>query len=76
VLGLGALCSVLIPADWDRRLTYAGAGLTDAFAAMLLLTGNRPSVYSWGTLLYLLTTCLCKCSICRPFIGCHRAGRP
>lgn len=31
VLGLGALCSVLIPADWVRRLTYAGAGLTNAF---------------------------------------------
>jgi MFS family permease len=28
VLGLGALCSVLVPADWDQRLTYAGAGLT------------------------------------------------
>jgi hypothetical protein len=60
VLGLGALCSVLIPADWDRRLTYAGAGLTNAFAAILLLAGNRPSVYLWGTLLYLLTSGLCN----------------
>jgi MFS family permease len=60
VLGLGALCSVLVPADWDRRLTYAGAGLTNAFAAILLLAGNRPSVYFWGTLLYLLTTGLCN----------------
>jgi hypothetical protein len=60
VLGLGALCSVLIPADWDRRLTYAGAGLTNAFAAILLLAGNRPSVYFWGTLLYLLTSGLCN----------------
>jgi hypothetical protein len=60
VLGLGALCSVLIPADWDRRLTYAGAGLTNAFAAILLLAGNRPSVYFWGTLLYLVTTGLCN----------------
>ena len=60
VLGLGALCSVLIPADWDRRLTYAGAGLTNAFAAILLLARNRPSVYLWGTLLYLLTTGLCN----------------
>jgi MFS transporter, PAT family, beta-lactamase induction signal transducer AmpG len=60
VLGLGALCSVLIPADWDRRLTYAGAGLTNAFAASLLLAGNRPSVYFWGTLLYLLTSGLCN----------------
>jgi MFS family permease len=60
VLGLGALCSLLIPADWDRRLTYAGAGLTNAFAAIWLLAGNRPSVYFWGTLLYLLTTGLCN----------------
>jgi hypothetical protein len=60
VLGLGALCSVLIPADWDRRLTYTGAGLTNAFAAILLLAGNRPSVYFWGTLLYLLTAGLCN----------------
>jgi MFS family permease len=60
VLGLGALFSVLIPADWDRRLTYAGAGLTNAFAAISLLAGNRPSVYFWGTLLYLLTSGLCN----------------
>jgi MFS family permease len=60
VLGLGALCSVLIPADWDRRLTYASAGLTNAFAAILLLAKNHPSVYFWGTLLYLLTAGLCN----------------
>jgi MFS family permease len=60
VLGLGALCSVLIPAEWDRRLTYAGSGLTNAFASILLLAGNRPSVYFWGTLLYLLTSGLCN----------------
>ena len=60
VLGLGALSSLLIPANWDRRLTYAGAGLTNAFAAVLLLAGNHPSVYFWGTLLYLLTAGLCN----------------
>ena len=60
VLALGSLSGVLIPADWDRRLTYAGAGLTNAFAAILLLAGSRPSVYSWGTLLYLLTAGLCN----------------
>ena len=60
VLGWGALCSLLIPTDWDRRLTYAGAGLTNAFASILLLAGNRPSVYFWGTLLYLMTTGLCN----------------
>ncbi len=51
---------MLIPGDWDRRLTYAGAGLTNAFAAIVLLIANRPSVYFWGTLLYLLTTGLCN----------------
>jgi hypothetical protein len=30
------------------------------FAAILLLAGNRPSVYFWGTLLYLLTAGLCN----------------
>jgi MFS family permease len=60
VLGLGALCSVLIPADCDRRLTYAGAGLANAFAAIVLLAGNRPSVYFGGTLLYLLASGLCN----------------
>jgi predicted MFS family arabinose efflux permease len=60
VLALGSLSGVLIPADWDRRLTYVGAGLTNAFAAIWLLAGNRPSVYLWGTLLYLLTAGLCN----------------
>jgi PAT family beta-lactamase induction signal transducer AmpG len=60
VLALGSLSGVLIPADWDRRFTYAGAGLTNAFAAIWLLAGNRPFVYLWGTLLYLLTAGLCN----------------
>jgi predicted MFS family arabinose efflux permease len=60
VLALGSLSGALIPADWDRRLTYVGAGLTNAFAAIWLLAGNRPSVYLWGTLLYLLTAGLCN----------------
>jgi MFS transporter, PAT family, beta-lactamase induction signal transducer AmpG len=58
-LALGALCSSLIPANWDRRLTYAGAGVTNALAAILLLTANRPSVYLAGTTFYLLTEGLC-----------------
>ena len=60
VLGLGSLCSVLIPGNWDRRVTYAGAGMTNALAAMVLLSAYRPSVYFWGTLLYLLTSGLCN----------------
>ncbi len=60
LLSLGSLCGVLVPGDWDRRLTYAGAGLTTALGAIVLLTANRPSVYFAGTLLYLLTTGLCN----------------
>lgn len=60
VLGVGSLCSVLIPGKWDRRFTYAAAGLSNALAAIVLLAAYRPSVYFWGTLLYLFTTGLCN----------------
>jgi hypothetical protein len=60
VLALGSLSGVLVPGDWDRRLTYAGAGVTNAFGAIVLLVANRPSVYLWGTLLYLLTAGFCN----------------
>jgi len=60
VLGLGSLCSVLVPGNWDRRFTYAGAGMSNALAAIVLLVAYRPSVYFWGTLLYLLTAGLCN----------------
>jgi PAT family beta-lactamase induction signal transducer AmpG len=59
VLGLGSLCGVLVPADWDRRLTYAAAGVTNAIAALVLLAINRPSVYLVGTVLYLITEGFC-----------------
>ncbi len=58
-LALGAYCSTLVPGDWDRRLTYAAAGVTNAFAAILLLAANRPSVYLAGTAFYLATQGLC-----------------
>ncbi len=32
ILAVGALCGALIPGDWDRRMTYAGAGLTNGLA--------------------------------------------
>src|SRR5215467_262702 len=59
VLALGSLCSVLIPGHWDRRLTYAAAGMSNALAAIVLMGPYRPSVYFWGSLLYLLTVGLC-----------------
>lgn len=58
-LALGALASTLVPGNWDRRLTYAAAGVTNALAAVLLLAANRPSVYLAGTALYLTTQGLC-----------------
>jgi len=59
MLALGPLSGALIPGDWDRRLTYAAAGLTNALAAIVLLAANRPSVYLTGTALYLVTEGLC-----------------
>lgn len=55
LLALGALCGTLIPGDWDRRLTYAGAALTNAVGTLVLITANRASIYFAGTVLYLLT---------------------
>src|SRR6516225_4976321 len=59
MLALGSLSGSLIPGDWDRRLTYAAAGLTNALAAIVLLAANRPSVYLVGTAFYLATEGLC-----------------
>jgi hypothetical protein len=59
MLALGSLSGALIPGDWDRRLTYAAAGLTNAVAAIVLLAANRPSVYLAGTAFYLATEGLC-----------------
>jgi len=58
-LALGALTSTLVPGNWDRRLTYAAAGVTNAIAAILLLMANRPWVYLAGTAFYLSTQGLC-----------------
>ena len=59
MLALGALAGAAIPGDWDRRLTYAAAGLTNAMAAIVLLAASRPTVYLAGTALYLATEGLC-----------------
>ena len=58
-LALGALCSTVVPGDWDRRLTYVAAGVTNALAAIFLLSANRPGVYLAGTIFYLITEGLC-----------------
>ncbi len=59
MLALGSLSGALIPGNWDRRLTYAAAGLTNALAVLVLLVANHPSVYLVGTAAYLATEGLC-----------------
>jgi PAT family beta-lactamase induction signal transducer AmpG len=59
VLALGSLLATLLPGDWDRRITYAGAGCLNGFASLVLLIGDRPAVYYTGTILYLVTTGFC-----------------
>lgn len=54
-LVFGSLCGALLPGDWDRRLTYAGACMTNALAVFVLLAVNRPPTYFAGTVLYLIT---------------------
>lgn len=56
VLALGSLLATLVPGEWDRRMTYAAAGLLNGLACLTLLAGNRPMVYFTGTVLYLITT--------------------
>lgn len=56
VLALGSLLATLVPGEWDRRLTYAGAGLLNGLASLTLLAGSSPAVYFTGTVLYLVTT--------------------
>jgi MFS family permease len=60
LLAAGSLLGVFVPGHWDRRLTYAGAGLMNAIGAIVLLAPNRPSFYLAGTLIYLLTAGFCQ----------------
>jgi PAT family beta-lactamase induction signal transducer AmpG len=59
LMASGSLCGALVPGAWDRRLTYVGAALTNALAAIVLLAADRPSIYFAGTTLYLITTGFC-----------------
>ena len=56
VLASGSLLAALVPGEWDRRLTYATAGLLNGLASLTFLAGNHPTVYYVGTVLYLVTT--------------------
>jgi PAT family beta-lactamase induction signal transducer AmpG len=58
-LALGALGGTLLPDNWNRKVGYAAAGLTNSFAAMTLLITDRQGIYFAGTVLYLFTTGFC-----------------
>ncbi len=58
-LAVGSLCGALIPADWDNRVVYVGAGLTNAIAAFVLVAVNGATGYLLGTIFYLVTEGLC-----------------
>ncbi|HUI28890.1 MAG TPA: MFS transporter [Candidatus Acidoferrales bacterium] len=58
-LGLGSLCGALVPASWDNRVVYVGAGLLNAFAAIVLVAVDSATGYLVGTILYLVTQGLC-----------------
>jgi len=60
LLAAGSLLGLLVPGEWDRRLTYVGAGLCNAAGAMVLVAHNRPSSYFAGSLIYLLTAGFCQ----------------
>jgi MFS family permease len=59
LLAVGALSGALVPSDWDRRLAYAAAGMTNALAVFILLGTPRPSLYLIGTVCYLITAGFC-----------------
>jgi hypothetical protein len=59
VLALGSLCGVLLPGEWDRRVTYAAGGFASALAAVSLLASKQAPVYLIGTIFYLCATGFC-----------------
>jgi len=58
-LALGSLVGATIPSDWDSRVVYATAGLTNALAAIVLLSVGESTGYLIGTVLYLVTEGFC-----------------
>lgn len=58
-LAAGSLCGALVPSDWDNRAVYAGAGLLNALAAIVLVAVDGTTGYLVGTIFYLVTQGLC-----------------
>ncbi len=58
-LAAGSLLGAIVPADWDGRIVYAGAGLSNGIAAIVLMSVGGPTGYLVGTIVYLVTLGLC-----------------
>jgi hypothetical protein len=59
LLALGSLLATLVPGHWDRRFTYAAAGVLNGLSSLILALGHRQSIYYAGTILYLVSTGTC-----------------
>ncbi|MGO9481560.1 MAG: MFS transporter [Candidatus Kryptoniota bacterium] len=58
-LAAGSLFGALVPVDWDNRIVYAAAGLSNAMAAFVLMAVDGSTGYLVGTIVYLVTQGLC-----------------
>jgi MFS family permease len=58
LLAAGALSGALVPSDWDRRLAYAGAGMTNALAVFILLGAPRSSKANSGNMVAIMRNAL------------------
>lgn len=58
-LAVGSLIGAMMPADWDGRIVYAGAGLSNGIAGLVLMSVSGPAGYLVGTIVYLVTQGLC-----------------
>ncbi len=57
---LGAFAAVIVPARWDRRIAYAGAGLICAVSGIFLaLAPMAPWAYYGGVALYMVSSGAC-----------------
>lgn len=58
-LAAGSLLGTLVPADWDSRIVYTAAGLSNGIAGIVLMSVSGPAGYLVGTIVYLVTQGLC-----------------
>lgn len=58
-LAAGSLLGTMVPPDWDGRIVYAGAGLSNGIAGIVLMSVSGQTGYLVGTIVYLVTQGLC-----------------